>query len=122
MEWIIWLISLVWIVCGCLAILYTAQTRETTGKLMTRLGRVPLGTAAAIIGVLLIVASRGSLQAGFILVLGLLALVKGAVFLWNPRGIYTRIVQWYLGEASDQTCRFMGIITLILGTALLSWA
>ncbi len=122
MEWIIWLISLIWIVWGGLAILYTAQTRETAGKLMTRAGRVPLGAIAAIVGVLLIVASRGSLQAAFIVALGLLALVKGALFLWNPRGIYESTVQWYLVAASDQTCRFMGIIALILGTALLSWA
>ncbi len=122
MEWIIWLISLAWIASGCLAILHTAQTRETTGKLLTRAGRIPLGAAAAIIGVVLMIASRGSLQAGFIVALGLLALLKGIVFLLNPRGVYERTTQWYLVEASDQTCRFLGIIALILGTALLSWA
>ncbi len=122
MEWIIWLISLVWIVCGSLAILYTSQMRDAAGKLMARAGRVPLGAAAALIGVLLIVASRGSLQAGFIAALGLLALVKGIVFLWNPKAIYEKTVQWSLAEASDQTYRFMGIVILILGTALFSWA
>ncbi len=122
MEWIIWLISLVWIASGCLAILHTAPTRETTGKLLSRAGRIPLGATAAIIGVVLMMAARGSLQAGFIVALGLLALIKGIVFLWNPRGVYERTTQWYLVEASDQTCRFLGIIALILGTALLSWA
>lgn len=122
MEWIVWLISLIWIAYGSLAILYTAQTRETAGKLVNRMGRVPLAATAAVIGVLLIVASRGSLQAGFIVALGLLALAKGIVFLWNPNGIYEKAVQWSLEQASDQTYRFMGIITLILGTALLSWS
>ena len=122
MEWIIWLISLVWIAAGCLAILHTAQTRERTGKLLTRAGRIPMGAAAAIIGVVLMIASRGSLQAGFIVTLGVLAIIKGVVFLWNPGGVYERTTQWYLVEASDQTCRFLGIIALILGTALLSWA
>ena len=122
MEWVIWLISLIWIAWGSLAILHTAQTRETAGKLMTRAGRVPLGAVVAIVGVLLIVASRNSLQAGFIVTLGLLALIKGAIFLWNPKGVYPRLVQWYLEESSDQTLRFFGIIALILGTALFSWA
>lgn len=122
MEWIIRLISIVWIAFGSLAILYTAQTRETAGKLMQRLGRIPSGAAAAVIGVLLIVAARGSQQGGFITALGLLALAKGIVFLWNPKGIYEKAVQWSLVDASDQTYRFMGIITLILGTALLSWS
>ncbi|MGD9098421.1 MAG: hypothetical protein PVF97_10065 [Desulfobacterales bacterium] len=122
MEWVIWLISLIWIAWGSLAILYTAQTRETAGKIMAQAGRVPLGAVAAVVGILLIVASRSSLQTGFIATLGFLALVKGVVFLWNPKGIYRRLTQWYLEETSDQTLRFFGIIALILGTALFSWA
>jgi hypothetical protein len=122
MEWIIWLVSLSWIAFGCLAILYTAQTREKAGQVMVRIGRVPGSVTALVIGGLLVVASRDSLQAGFILAIGLLALVKGGVFLWNPAGIYEKTIQWSLETASDQTYRFMGIITLILGTALFSWA
>ena len=122
MEWVIWLISLIWSAWGSLAILYTAQTRETAGKLMAQAGRVPLGAIAVLVGILLIVASRSSQQAGFVLMLGLLAVVKGAVFIWNPKGVYKRLVQWYLDETSDQTLRFFGIIALILGTALFSWA
>ena len=87
MEWVIWLISLIWIAWGSLAILYTAQTRETAGKIMAQAGRVPLGAVAAVVGILLIVASRSSLQTGFIATLGFLALVKGVVFLWDPKGI-----------------------------------
>ena len=122
MEWVIWLISLIWIAWGSLAILYTAQTRETAGKIMAQAGRVPLGAVAAVVGILLIVASRSSLQTGFIATLGFLALVKGVVFLWNPKGIYRRLTRWYLEATSDQTLRFFGIIALILRTALFSWA
>ncbi len=122
MEWVIWLISLIWIAWGSLAILYTSQTRETAGKLMEQAGSVPLGVIATLVGILLIVASRSSQQAGFVFMLGLLAVIKGAVFIWNPKGVYKRLVQWYLEETSDQTLRFFGIIALILGTALFSWA
>jgi membrane-bound ClpP family serine protease len=122
MEWFIWLISVFWIAFGSLAILYTAPTRETTGRMVARLGRVPLGVLAAVFGLLLMVASRGSIQAGFIFLLGLLGLIKGGLFLWNPGGIYEKSVQWSLVTASDQTYRFMGIVSLILGTALISWS
>ncbi len=122
MEWVIWLISLIWIVWGSFAILYTAQTRQAAERLMAQAGRIPLGAVAAVVGILLIVASRSSLQAGFIFALGLLALVKGAVFLWNPKAVYDRLIKWYLDETSDQTLRFFGIVALILGTALFSWA
>lgn len=122
MEWIIWLIGLVWIAFGSLAILYTEQTREFYGKYIQRIGRVPLGGVAAVVGVLLILAARGTTQAGIITVLGVLALVKGILIVWNPKGVYEQSVQWFLVLASDQTYRFMGIVTLVLGTALFSWA
>ncbi|MBL0716197.1 MAG: hypothetical protein JJV98_21130 [Desulfosarcina sp.] len=122
MKWFIWLISLAWIAGGSLSILYTAKTREITGMLIERLGRVPLGVVTAVLGVLRIIASRGSLQAGFIVFLGLVALVKGGLSIWNPKGIYEKAVQWSLVEASDQTYRFMGIVMLIVGTAVFSWA
>ncbi len=122
MDWFIWLISVFWIAFGSLAILYTAPTRETSAKMVERLGRVPLGGVAVAFGVLLMVASRGSVQAGFILFLGLLGLIKGGLFLWNPGDIYEKSVQWSLVAASDQTYRFMGIVSLILGTALISWS
>ena len=122
MEWIIWLISLVWIAFGSLAILYTEQTREFYGKYTRQIGRVPLGAVAAVVGVLLIVAARGSVQAGIIAALGVLALVKGILIIWNPKGVYEQSVQWFMVVASDQTYRFMGIVSLILGTALFSWA
>jgi hypothetical protein len=122
MEWIIWLISLVWIAFGSLAILYTEQTREFYGKYIPPLGRMPLGVVAAVIGILLILAARGSAQAGIMTALGVLALVKGILIIWNPKGVYERSVQWFMVVASDQTYRFMGIVTLVLGTALISWA
>ena len=122
MQWIIWLISLVWIAFGSLAILYTEQTRELYGKYVKQIGRIPLGAVAAVVGVLLIVAARGSVQAGVIAVLGVLALIKGILIIWNPKGIYDQSVKWFTVEASDQTYRFIGIVALILGTALFSWA
>jgi hypothetical protein len=122
MEWIIWLISLVWIAFGSLAILYTEQTRAVYGESVQRIGRIPLGGVAAVVGVLLILAARSTTQTGVIAALGVLALVKGVLIIWNPKGVYEQSVQWFLGEASDQTYRFMGIVALILGTALFSWA
>jgi uncharacterized protein YjeT (DUF2065 family) len=122
MEWIIWLISLAWIAFGSLAILYTEQTRELYGKYVQQIGRIPLGAVAAVVGVLLIVAARGTTQAGIIVALGVLALLKGILIIWNPKGVYDQSVQWFMVVASDQTYRFMGIVTLVLGTALFSWA
>jgi len=122
MTWFIYLFSTVWIACGVFLILYTEQCRETIGKAMERFGRVPAAATAAVIGLLLVISARGSLNAGVIVFIGLLAMVKGAVFFWNPSNLYDKTIHWWLKEATDQTFRLTGIITIVLGTALLSWA
>ncbi len=122
MKWFIYLFSTVWVACGVFLILYTDQCRELIGKAFQRMGRVPMAVTAAAIGILLVIAARGSLHAGVIVLIGLLAVAKGAVFFWNPNRLYEKTLGWWLEEAADQTYRLAGIITLVLGTALLSWA
>ena len=122
MTWFIYLFSIVWIACGVYLILYTEQCRETVGKAFERLGRAPAAAIAAVVGLLLIVSAPGSHNAGVIVFIGLLAMVKGAVFFWNPNDLYAKTIRWWLEEAADQTFRLTGIITIVLGTALFSWA
>lgn len=121
MKWILFGLSLFWITAGSWVILYTNQSRDGFKAMVDRLGRIPLGAGVAVLGVLVILAARGSYNAGFIVFLGLLALVKGALIVWNPRGLYEKTVQWGLAAASDQSYRLAGIVMLVLGTALLSW-
>jgi len=121
MKWILFALSLLWVTAGGWVILYTHPSRQRLKTLVERMGRLPLGIAAIVVGVLVIVAARGSYNAGFIAALGLLALIKGALFVWNPRDIYARAMQWSFTAASDQTYRLAGVILLVLGTALFSW-
>ena len=121
MKWILFALSLLWVTAGGWVILYTHASRQRLKALVDRLGRLPLGVVAVLVGVLVIVAARGSYNAGFIVALGLLALAKGLLFLWNPKDIYARVMQWSFTAASDQTYRLAGIVLLVLGTALISW-
>jgi len=122
MKWFIYLFSTIWIASGGFLILYTDQYRELMGKMSARMGRVPMAATAAVIGLLLVLSARGSLNAGVIALIGILAMAKGVVFFLNPNGIFEKTLRWWLEDAADQTYRLAGIITLILGTALFSWA
>jgi len=122
MKWFIYLFSIAWIASGGFLILYTDRYREVMGKVTGRMGRVPMAVTAAVIGLLLVLSARGSLNAGVIVVIGILAMAKGVVFFLNPNRIFEKTLRWWLEDAADQTYRLAGIIALILGTALLSWA
>ena len=122
MKWFIYLFSILWIASGSYLILYTDQYRELLVKLVDRMGRVPMAVTAAVIGLLLVLSARGSMNAGVIVVIGILAIAKGVVFYVNPNQIFEKTLRWWLEEAADQLYRLAGIIALILGTALLSWA
>ena len=121
MKWFIILFSIVWIACGGFLILYTDRCRGFAAKGIERLGRVPLASAALLIGILLLLSARGSLNPAVIVVLGLLAIGKGGLFIWNPNRLFEKTCRWWLDQADDRTYRLAGIITLVLGTALISW-
>jgi len=121
MKWFIVLFSVVWIASGGFLILYTDRCREVLAQIFERMGRVPMAASAAVIGVLLLLSARSSAHAGAIVLLGLLALAKGGLFLWNPNRLFEKARQWWLQQATDQTHRLAGMVALILGTALISW-
>jgi uncharacterized protein YjeT (DUF2065 family) len=70
---------------------------------------------------LLIISFTASQNRWFIILLGVVALLKGAFVFVNPKGFYDLFARWYVDTASDQTYRLFGIIAIILGTTLVSW-
>jgi len=122
MAWVLYFISVLWIALGCLLILYTEQTTAQGKEIVERFGRVPSAITAAVAGVLLIAAAFSGRNTTVVVIIGLLALGKGVVLFVNPGEIYEKSLAWWFEQASEQTYRFTGIVLLILGTAILSWA
>ena len=121
MSWFLYIISIAWISMGSCAILYTSDTRNTLNRSLSALNRKVLSVLPLAFGVLMIVAASGTLHPWLVRILGLLGLIKGVVVLANPMGLYDKSVKWFLESVSDQGFRLTGIITIILGTAVLSW-
>jgi uncharacterized protein YjeT (DUF2065 family) len=120
MKWILYAISLLWIGFGSLVILYTTRTRESISNLIAQTNPKVLSALPIIGGILLIIAASAGTHAWFIRFLGLLALLKGALIVLNPQGMWSRIRELY-NHLSEQTYRLLGIILVILGTAMMSW-
>jgi uncharacterized protein YjeT (DUF2065 family) len=121
MKWFLYAFSLIWISFGAGIIIYTRESKSLIKGFVTNLDRRILSVLPAIFGVFLIIAASESRHSWFIRLIGILAVLKGGFIFWNPQNLYNKTVVWYLNSISDQTFRFFGIITLILGTVILSW-
>ena len=121
MKWILYIISLMWIGAGSCIILYTPQSRAFLKKTLHGVDLGLISIVPITIGALLIISAYYSAAFWTIVVLGILAIGKGCLFIFNPRKAADKIMTWFLDEVSDNMYRLAGIIATILGTALLSW-
>jgi len=120
MKMILYIFSLIFIVSGVCMILYTEKTRAVYRQLI-QAGLKVLSVIACVFGILFLLAAAASHYPWFLRVIGIISIVEGVLLFINPRDIMGRIYRWFLEEASDQTLRVAGIITVIFGTALISW-
>ena len=121
MKWFLYVISFFWISIGCCTILYINETRNVVRNILNKIDRKVLSAFEAIIGILLLLSATASHHSWFIRLIGFLAVMEGGIIFLIPKNLYDELIDWYLNSASDQTYRLFGIISIILGTAVLSW-
>jgi hypothetical protein len=121
MKWILYVISILWVVFGACTVLYTAETRNTLNNLFKSFDLKILAWIPLVTGLLLVFSATASHYPWFIRLVGLMAVAKGVLIILNPNGMLEKINQWYINTASDQTYRLSGVIYIILGTAVFSW-
>jgi uncharacterized protein YjeT (DUF2065 family) len=121
MKWFLYAISFLWITAGSGFIIYTTEYRNVMKRLFDKTNRKVLSVFPAIIGVLLFISASWSLHSWFLRMLGIIAVIKGGIIFFNPKNLYGEMMNWYLNSLSDQTYRFFGIVSIIIGTAVLSW-
>jgi uncharacterized protein YjeT (DUF2065 family) len=121
MKIFLYAISLLSIAIGCCTILYTSETRHVVKRFFNEVERKILAVFEAAMGVLLLVSAAASQQPWFIRLIGLMAIIEGGTIFLLPKNLYDELTKWYVDSASDQTYRLFGILSLILGSAMLSW-
>ena len=121
MQLVLYVLGILWVVLGALAILYTQQFRSKSDMLLKQVDPRYFAVLALLGGILLLAASPASRNAWFVRLLGLMAMAKSGLLFVNPAGLYEKTVHWYVDRMSDQAYRFWGIVMLIIGTAVISW-
>jgi uncharacterized protein YjeT (DUF2065 family) len=121
MNWILYIISILWIIFGSCAILYTTSTRRAFKSITEGLDLKIIAVLPALTGLLLLISASASHYPWFVRLIGLIAIIKGIGIALNPNKMVTGINDWFIRSATDQSYRFIGILFVILGTALLSW-
>lgn len=121
MKWFLYATSILFVVIGCCTILYTNETRNMLQKIFNKIDRKIISIFEVIMGILLIVSATASHHSWVIRVIGFMAVIEGGIIFFIPKNLYDDLIDWYLNSASDKTYRLFGIISLILGAAILSW-
>jgi len=121
MKWFLYVFSLISIVAGCCNILYTDETKNVGRSIVKGIDLRILSILMFAAGILFILSASACRYPWVIRFLGLIFLIEGVLAFTNPSNLYDKLVDWYLDSLSDQTHRLFGIITIILGTAVLSW-
>lgn len=121
MKWILYAISMLWIILGCCAILYTASTRRYIKNIIHGTDLKLIAVVPLLTGLLLLFAGSASHYPWVVRFIGLIVVIKGVFIALNPNKMMTAINEWYIQTAADQSYRFFGILFIILGTALFSW-
>ena len=121
MKWFLYAISLFCVTIGCCTILYTNESRNVLRNIFNKIDRKILSAFEAIMGILLVVSATASHHSWLIRLIGFMAVIEGGIIFFIPKNLYDELIDWYLNSASDQIYRLFGIVTLILGTAVLSW-
>jgi uncharacterized protein YjeT (DUF2065 family) len=121
MKWFLYLFSITFLSAGCTLILYTSQYRRWFQSFVTTTPPKLLAALPTGIGLLLIISAFSSKYPAVIIILGILALLKGALIFLNPNQMFDQIKAWLFNTASEQTLRLFGIIAVVVGTAMVSW-
>mgnify|MGYP001043728521 CR=1 FL=1 len=122
MKILLGIIFILWIVEATFLIIYTEGTRKFLEKLVFRMNMKVLAILAFIFGLILMVGAfycREMFWLAFIL--GLLAVIKGVYLLVAPLKQVKGLFEWWFHKASEETIRLMGLIAIILGSAILSY-
>lgn len=118
MKWFLFGISLLWVMGGTLIVFNPALVRRKFFNKFKMISPKKLSPVPIIVGGLLILSASASSQDIIIFSIGVLALLKGILFLMAPEEKVKRFIDWWL-SGSDQMYKGVGIFMTILGIFIL---
>ena len=120
MKFIAYFLGFAYIAIGSIFILYTREYVDALKKIFQKISLKVLSALPAVFGILFFISALATTFPWFFRAIGLLAIGKAVVIFTNPHNLYSRLLDWYF-NLSDQTQRLFGIVSIIFGTAILTW-
>ncbi|UCH21856.1 MAG: hypothetical protein JSU83_00885 [Deltaproteobacteria bacterium] len=122
MNPILFVVSILWIAAGSALIIYTQGTRACWSRMLDRdnykwVAVIPLGFGFILVASVFYYPEMLWLA----LILGILALLKGAYLILGPSRQVKNFFDWWIKKPGDGTLRLYGLFTFILGSALLAY-
>ncbi len=122
MNILLYILAILWIVMGTFLVLYTEATQEVLKKLFFTDHFRWVAALPLIFGILLVVGAFFHKEMFWLIfVLGVLGILKGLFLIIGPSGQIKELIDWWFHKASERTIRVSGLISIILGTAILSY-
>ncbi|HSO20512.1 MAG TPA: hypothetical protein VLT88_13700 [Desulfosarcina sp.] len=121
MKIIAFLLGLVYIVTSSFYILYTRETMRTFKKFIDSYELRYLSVIPAATGLLFLVGANAVRYPWLFRIIAVIAFAEAVLAIVNPNKIFSRMLDWFLVDASDRTNQLFGIIGVILGTLFISW-
>jgi len=121
MKVLVIILSILWIALGTTMILYTNQSRSFLRELILGMNIRWWAFAPLAVGLLLVVGAFVLPQIFWIaLILGILAMIKGAYFAMGPLPQVNSTIKWWFDRTSETTIRLSGLIVFTFGVVLFS--
>ena len=122
MNILLYILAILWIVMGTFLVLYTEATQEVLKKLFFTDHFRWVAALPLIFGIILVVGAFFHKEMFWLIfVLGVLGILEGLFLIIGPSGQIKELIDWWFHKASERTIRVSGLISIILGTAILSY-
>lgn len=115
--WFIRLIGLLWLIIGIFGLVATKRLTLALANLIKNTRRQTLGLIQLIIGVLLLLSASAARENWFVLVLGILASLKGATTVLVSEQKLKAVMDWWLA-APEIVHKSWAAFALILGVVM----
>ena len=117
MGWFVALVGLFWITIGLFGLVATKKMNLTLTNLLKSVHQKTLGLVSLIFGVLLLISAASVRESWFVLMLGILACLKGATTVLMQEKNFKAIMTWWLA-APDVVQKGWASAVLILGVVI----
>ena len=111
-------ISLYFMVMGVVMILFPERIKKKFSYFLSFKSYKPLGAVAASVGIILFIVSGSSKMGFFVVLIGILSLIKGLFFIFAAHDKAKFIINWSM-SLTDNYYRIWGMIVFAMGMLLI---